>query len=703
MATLQKLRNNAGVLIASVIGLALVAFIMGDLMETGGDNIFQGNQLEITEIAGKSLTIHEFEKRIQRYENYYQQNTREAIDDEIRNAIREHVWQSTKRSLIMQEETGKLGLRVETTELFDLVQGDRPHQLVTNSPFFHNEETGRFDRSRLMTFLRNIDQYDPEIREYWFFIEDNILEDQLFQKYLTLVNKAQFTTTLEAKKRHDQNNTRFDAAFIFSPFNAIEDEKINLTEKQITHHYKKHIEQFKQDASRDIFFTYFDIKPSAEDEKAAQEWIQGIADEFRVSETPVLFINRQSDTAYKGVNYSRGDLPDELDSFAFSSEVGAVYGPFKTRGTYKLARLLDVNQLPDSVQARHILFQPTQNMDQEKTRILADSIYEAILNKEADFTEMAAEYSADRTGQDGGDLGWFTESMMVQPLSDSCFFGQIGKPMLVETQFGVHIVEVTDVTGKKEKRQVGILQREVLPSSETYQKIYAEANTFAGKNRSLEQLRQSVEEHGLQLIPSRSVQENATGLGGFAPQAREIVKWVYEAEEGDVSGTFEVNEKFIIVAVDKVREDGYAPLEDVRAEVEDAVLEKEKATFLLAQFEEASQGITELDKIATQLDLTVHQSTALSYASHTVPQAGTDLAFPAAISVLDISTISPPFSGNKGVYVAELKDKTEANELADYTGLKKSIHNERTSRSHLQIMSTLEEELEVKDMRSKFY
>ena len=35
MATLEKIRNNAGLLVSIVIGLALLAFIMGDLFKSG--------------------------------------------------------------------------------------------------------------------------------------------------------------------------------------------------------------------------------------------------------------------------------------------------------------------------------------------------------------------------------------------------------------------------------------------------------------------------------------------------------------------------------------------------------------------------------------------------------------------------------------------------------------------------------------------
>ncbi len=706
MATLQKLRNNAGILISVVIGLALIAFIMGDLMETGGGGggLFGSNQLEIAVIAGESVDVNEFEQRVRKYENYYQQNTGEMPVDEVRHAIREQVWNTLVQEIILEKESEKTGLRVESTELFELIQGDRPHQLVIQSPYFTDPETRRFDKTRLITFLRNLENYDPELIEYWFFIEDNILRDRLYIKYMNLVNKAHFTNTLEAQQRHFQNNTRFDIEFIHADYNSVEDDEINLSDREIKKYYDTYQKKYKQEASRDIYYAYFDIKPSEEDDQVTYEWIVRMVDEFKETETPEQFINMQSDTAYKNVNYAYGELPDEINDFMFSARIGDVYGPYKTNETYKIARLLGINQLPDSIRARHILFQPDQNTSRERVEELADSVYSLILDG-ADFAQLAREFGADGTAEEGGDLGWFSEGMMVQPFSDSCFFGEVGNPMLVETQFGQHIVEVTEMSPKREKRQVGILKREVLPSSETYQKIYARANTFAGKSRSIDALKQASEDEGVPLMQHPNLKKNASGINNIAPNAREIIQWTYEASEGDVSETFESNEKFIVVAVDKVREKGIAPLEDVRENIVETLLKEHKANILKTDFNKAKDSSPENDLkvIADKLDKTIQQGFSMTYASHSVTGVGIDPKMPAAVSALDVNTLSPAFSGIRGVYMAFMKQKDEATPLTDYSIQKMTITNERTSRTHTHVMNTLKDEAGIEDKRLSFF
>lgn len=63
----------------------------------------------------------------------------------------------------------------------------------------------------------------------------------------------------------------------------------------------------------------------------------------------------------------------------------------------------------------------------------------------ADFSALAAEKSTDNSAANGGDLGWFTAEMMVEPFAkavEALEPGQVSAP--VQSQFGWHVIRLNE-------------------------------------------------------------------------------------------------------------------------------------------------------------------------------------------------------------------------------------------------------------------
>jgi len=96
------------------------------------------------------------------------------------------------------------------------------------------------------------------------------------------------------------------------------------------------------------------------------------------------------------------------------------------------------------VRASHILFSSTES-DDAKVKAKAEGVLKRIKSGE-DFAKLAGEFGSDSTKSTGGDLGWFGKGQMVKEFEDAVFAlesGQLGEN-LVKTQFGYHIVKVTE-------------------------------------------------------------------------------------------------------------------------------------------------------------------------------------------------------------------------------------------------------------------
>jgi peptidyl-prolyl cis-trans isomerase C len=94
------------------------------------------------------------------------------------------------------------------------------------------------------------------------------------------------------------------------------------------------------------------------------------------------------------------------------------------------------------VRASHILFKKDDKSKAEK--VLKEAV-----KKDADFAALAKEHSTGPSASRGGDLNYFGKGRMVPPFEKAAFATKKGDvhPTLVETQFGWHIIKVTDVRG----------------------------------------------------------------------------------------------------------------------------------------------------------------------------------------------------------------------------------------------------------------
>lgn len=708
MATLQKIRDKFGVIVAGLIGLSLLAFILGDLLGRGsGLTLGMNKRYEVANIAGESINIRDYERRINDLTEIYKLSGNNNIDEETSKNIRNQVWEDVVRETILSPEFKKLGLDVSSEEMFDLVQGDNPHPFVRQ--LFSDPATGILNRSALIGFLQNMDN-DPtgQQKTYWLFMEKQIYNERRITKYLNLIRQGLYVTDFEAEQAYLADNRKADIRFVMQRFDQIPDSSVTVTRADLEKYYKKHKEDYHQDASRSIEYVTFDVKPSAEDERDAAEWIHKIKDEFAAAEDMKQFINLNSDVPYVDKHYGYGELPDTLNQILFDAPVGTVVGPWREDDTWKLAKLGGVVFIPDSVHARHILIAPKQNRSKEQAKAMADSI-KGMIDKGIDFGLLAMQNSDDQgSAQLGGDLGWFREGVMVQPFNDACFNGKKGDITIVESQFGYHIIEILDQSPRVKKLQVGILERRVEPSSATYQDVYSKASRFAGLNNTYDKFIHTVETEGPDKHVASSIGINDENIPGL-DNARQFIRAIYETKKGEIvldqtnQAVFEIGDRFVIAYVTDVKEEGIAPLDDVLADVQLNVLKEKKGDLLKQKLAEDFSAAGSLDNLATNLGVRVQEASDVTFNTFAVPAAGIEPAINAAAFVLGENTVSDPIIGLNGVYIVEVTSVTEPGEIQDAGAERNRLLAAFRTRTNYEAYEALRKAADIKDERYKFY
>jgi peptidyl-prolyl cis-trans isomerase D len=705
MATLQNIRNRGSLAIAIVIGLALGAFILGDMLNSGS-KLMKPSQMKIAEINGESVQYPEYQKKVEELTEIYKMNTQKSqLDESAYEQIREQVWQEYLQANIIGKASENLGLTVSSEELFDLVQGNNPHPIIQQ--IFRDPKTGQINKSSILTFLKSLEtNATPEQKSYWLYIENQIKQDKIRTKYNNLVSKGLYVTSDEAKKSLADKNKNTNFQYVMLSYSSISDNDTKVSDSDLKDYFNKHKDEFKLGNTRKIEYITFEVLPSSGDNTATQKWISESKQEFATVTDNKQYINVNSDTPFDASFYKKEELPAAIAEWAFSAQPGDFYGPYFENNEYKLTKLDQFKLLPDSVQASHILINPQTVGGVEKARALVDSLKRNI-ELGGDFALAAMKYSEDSGSKmKGGDVGWFKRKQMVPEFEEAAFNGEVNKLYIAGTRFGFHLIKPTKKGKETNMVRVATLSRKVEPSTETYQKIYAETSKFASENQTSDAFNKSVLTQKLDKKIAE-LKENDPLVAGLN-MSRSLVRAAFTAEKGKIlvnnegSTIFEFGNKFVIGSLVEATEEGPASFEDAKTKVELAVRKDKKAAILAEKLQNASSGQSDLGSIASKLSTEVKEATGVNFTSYSIPSLGFEPAVIGTVSVLSEGKISAPVQGINGVYLTRV---TSINNSAntDLKGEKMRLAQALNYRAGGQVFESLKKEVDIVDKRSKFY
>ncbi|HBH47270.1 MAG TPA: hypothetical protein DDX98_01435 [Bacteroidales bacterium] len=706
MAAIQKLRNNAGLLII-VIGVALFAFIIGEFLTSGGGQR-AGRRNNIAVVNGKGISFDAFQRIIDEEENLAKmQRGSTALDAQTTQEIRSRAWTDMIQNLVLDREFEKLGLTISGEELFDMVSGENPHPFIMQ--FFADPNTGRVNRQALSGFLQSVNDLEAgnQQKVFWLYLEDLIYKERKNQKYNTLLRKGLYATNLETKRRHEELNTSVNFDYIVKRYSEVNDSTIAVSETELKEYYKAHKNEFKQQQSRDIRYVVWEVVPSQEDVKRAEAWINDVKGEFESipAENSFQYASANSDIAPTETNFTNGEFDNaELNEFAFSANEGNVFGPYFEDNHFKLAKLAKVDYLPDSVKASHILLQYEQTQESfDQTRLLADSL-KKLIDGGSSFAALARENSKDEANAfDGGDLGWFKEGQMVAAFNDSCFYGKTGDVKLVYTQFGIHIVKINAQSRNVKKVKVAELARQVRPSEETDQSYFTKASEFGAVYNTKEKFEQAIKDQKAVAQSYNNLTVDAIGITGI-DNSRSLVQWAFRNDEGSVSKrVMEYDNKYVVALIDKVREEGVKPIEDVKYDIEQEVRKQKKAALLKADLEDVLAEASDIQSVANALNLQVQNANNVRFTSFQIQNLGTEPQLQAAAISLEPGVLSPAIEGTNGVYVLQVEDKDAPSEEADYSSSRNFLDRSYATRVNYGSMKVLNELAGVEDYRIDYF
>jgi peptidyl-prolyl cis-trans isomerase D len=723
MSVLENLRRRSGLLVG-IVGLALLAFVLTGLFERG-NSLFGGSDKNIGEIAGKAIDANAFQAKVQELsENYKNNSGKTSLNDAETEQVVQAVWEQLLDKEINQEEYKKLGISVSDEELYDLMI-DHPHPAMVQkfvnpqtgqvSPDFADPATGQLSPAKIKAYATK--EMKPEEEQQWISIENEIRDIRIREKYVNLVKKGLYVTTAAAKYDFVAQNTNATVKFVAKNYKLIADSTVKYTDADLNNYYNSHSNEYKQEASRKIEYVAYDIAPSQEDKDEAMKSMQALTEKFKANPAAEdsTFVVAESDSRRMDNSYhTKGTLSPEIDTTMFNSAVGTVVGPYKENDVLKVSKLTAIKTSADSAKVRHLLISykgsgasETTTRTKEQAKKMADSLLTVLKKTPANFPVFVEIFSDDNgkrmppnkkegeyyTGK-GGDYGWINaNSQFVEPFKNAGLDNKKGTMLVVESQFGYHIMEVLDSKGAQKKVQVATIDRRLEPSNKTMQNTFLQASEFAGKNNTAELFQKAVADNKLNKRVVESVKENDKTIPGLE-SPRALIRWAYENEKGTVSEPMELGNKFIVAVISDVREKGIAPLEQVKEDVIAKVIKEKKAETITGEFNAAG---TQLDAVASKLGLNIEQADNINFYSNSFGSAGGQPAVIGAASALKAKATSKPIAGRDGVFMVYAESVTEAPAQKDYKAQQAAATAQLQPRAESEVFEALKKTANIEE------
>ena len=704
MAVLGKIRQRSIFLIL-VIGMALFAFVISGVF--GANSASAGPTDPVAVINDDEVDINFFRQMVEQTERTYNYSTLQSVN---------LVWNQALRNTIFEQQFEALGIDAGKDQLEQIISSD---ESVISNPSFQNE-AGFFDFGVFTDYIAQMKTENPASYESWKIQEQSIIGVAKQRIYLDLIKSSSGITEAEAKADYHAQNDNINIQYVQIPFDVIPDSLVSVSDAEVKTYIKEHSADFKREESRNIQYVLFDETPTEDDlstirlrldalknERVAYNDVSKLTDTlegFKTTKNITDFIDQYSEVAFDSVYRARGEFNNEYADILFKLNNGEVFGPYRDGENFKISRLINRKENV-SLRASHILIayegatRAAEDISRTKAeaKAQANKVYRLARRASSDFEALAREYSDGPTKVRGGDLGFFREGEMAQEFFNFTNKNKVGKVGLVETEFGFHIIKVTD---KDDLALIADVVAAAVPSEKTSNEVFRSATQFEMDSNEAGDFTAIAEKSKYDVRPVKqitSLEENLPGLF----QQRNIVRWTFDADTkvGDIRRFSVSSGGYVVVQLTAKVKEGLASIDEVGSRVRKILTHKKKAERIKQQYKDK----TTLEALASEEELTIETASAINQRNPSIVGAGNEPYVVGVAFALEEGATSGLIAGDEGVYKVLLVKKNIAEDLEDYTDYTEQMMLNLSAKISENIFQALESVATIDDNRALYY
>jgi peptidyl-prolyl cis-trans isomerase D len=712
MAVIGKIREKSSWVIG-IIGLAMLGFIATDLLSnrflfSGGGGAPKG----VGKIYGDYVDYQFFKERLDPAIRNQQQQNKGELSVAQQNQINDQIWQELVEEKILDKEASVLGLDVTGEEIYDLCIGPNPDQIAVQ--YLSDPKTHQINRPMIKKFIEDIDNAKPEQQEFWHSFETYLTNDRLKAKYRGLVKAGVYVSDLEMQDDYVSRNKTAAIQFVPLFLNSMPDSTVEVSDREIKDYYEAHKEQYKREDSRTFEYVTFDVRPSKLDSENTKKSVIALIPSFKSTKDDSSFVVTNGKGTYSNQFQGRGSFGENTylskieDSIFKYKKDSDIIGPYYEDGSWKVAKIVDHKE--DSVywmHASHILKAvprgSTSKTDSIEAYNKAKKVYDDVRKPGADFAKLAQEQSDDPSSSKGGDLGWFKEGAMVKTFNDAVKNHQKGDIVLVSSQFGTHVIKITDEKTKKLVK-VAILDKPIMVGSETNTKAYAQVTGFRTKASDAASFDATAKAMNLTKKVAPNVKPNQHDISGLE-NPRELIRWAYkdETKEGSVSDPYRLGDKFVVAKLTNIYKEGYAPLDEIKKDIKVLAQHEKKKQILADKLKAAREHSTSLDAIAKEVKSSVSTAEGLTFQNPNIQNLANEPEVVGATFGLKTNEVSQPIKGENGVFIIKVTSMNEVKPPVNYDKDRKMMIDQQKQGVEGESKEALRKKADVKDYRYFYF
>ncbi len=585
MSIIQTIRDKYARFAVIAVAVALIGFILIDYISGKGRSLFTGgNTTTLGRVNGKSIDEIDFEKKVEVQEQNQQQQGGNSGEEE-RQQIIAGLWKQEVDQLLLKQEFDKLGLAVGKKEFADMLYTD-PSQLARQ--YLGDPQTGQYDPNRVRQIISSVKRSkDNNQKEQLNLLLDAMENARLTEKYTGLVAGTIHYAKWILEQQNRDNSLMAKISYVNLPASLISDssKEVAVSDKEIENYIDKHKDQFKkEDETRTIEYVLFSAAPSSADSEGVKSKILSLKTAFDTTKNMPDFIKSNSDFAFYDSYVNKKSIQVPNKDSILKNQVGSIYGPYVDKGSYVLAKIMDMKEWPDTVKVRHILIgteQQGQEIREDSTaKKLVDSIQLAIKNG-ANFDTLCEKYSDDPGSKDkGGVYDNIYTGQMVSAFNDFIFNHNMGEKGVVKTEFGYHYIEILSQKGKSPAYKIAYLAKKIEASDETERNAENASLQFAGESRDIKSFdanfEKELKQKGKQKLFAPDISSHAYDIPGIGV-SRKFIKDIFDASAGDVLQPERVEDNYVVAAITQIKKPGTLSVADTRTYVEPILRNQKKA------------------------------------------------------------------------------------------------------------------------------